>query len=152
MDALAGILKTLNIDNTIWFQLGCFVVSYLALSNLIFKPYYAAFAKRKERTVGGEESAEAMVKETSALNEQYESRAREINSEFKTIYDTEKASATKEYNEQISAARNSAQELTEKVKGQIATEVKKAKEELDKEVPSVSKEMVSRLVGKEVTR
>ena len=152
MEVLTSVLKTLHVDNTIWIQLGCFMVAYLSLSNLVFKPYYKVFLIRKERTVGGEESAEEMVKETSELTEKFEARTREINSEFKTIYDAEKQVATKAYNDEIAAARNSATELGEKVQTQIATEVDKAKTELEKEVPAVSLTMASKLIGKEVTQ
>ena len=151
MEALTSVLTTLKIDSTIWIQLGCFLVSYIALSNLIFKPYYKVYLERNKRTVGGEEHAEKMVQETAQLNEKFASRTREINSEFKTIYDAEKASASKVYNQKITDARGSTQEMTESVRTQIVSEVKKAQGELEKEIPFVSGAIASKLTGKEVT-
>lgn len=152
MEALTGVLQTLKLDHTIWIQLGCFVVAYLALSNLIFKPYYKVLMQRKEQTTGGTESAERLVQEAGALTEKYELRAREINAEFKAIYDQERASATKAYGEKVAAAREGAQALAENIREKVSGEVKKAKGELSREVPQVSAAIASKLIGKEVTQ
>ena len=152
MEALTGILNTLKINQTIWIQLGCFLISYLALSNLIFKPYYKVFVKRKESTFGGEELAEKTTQEASALKERYEHRAQEINIEFKTIFEQQRSEATKESSHKLAEARKTAQSLSESVRQRINKEVGRAQVELNKEVPAVSAAIASKLIGKEVVQ
>lgn len=152
MEALSGILNDLKINNTIWIQLGCFIVSYLALSNFIFKPYHAAYRKRKENTVGGEEFAERVIQETEALTGEYESKARQINANFSEVYNEKKVDAMKEYDRIVGQARGEAQSLQDKVRQQIGVEVQGARTELNKEIPKVSLEMASKLIGKEITQ
>lgn len=150
MDAILGILNTLKLDNTIWIQFGCFTVAYLAMSQLLFKPYYQAYVKRKERTVGGEENAEQMLQEAAVITENYENRLREINGEYKTIYDQEKTEAQRAFNAKVAEARKEAEAMTEQVREKISAQVKEAQKDVEKEISSVSAAMASHLIGKEV--
>ena len=152
MEALVGVLNTLKINHTIWIQLGCFMVAYVALSNLIFKPYFKVIEKRRESTSGGEELAEKMVREAAAIKDQYETRAQEINAEFKAIYEQQRSAATKEYSQKLSVARAAAQQLGEQSRAQIGKEVGRVQAELTKEIPAVSAAIASRLIGKEVVQ
>ncbi|MEK7354988.1 MAG: hypothetical protein AAB250_00965, partial [Bdellovibrionota bacterium] len=74
------ILRSLGVDGTLWIHMACFLVSYVALTQLILKPYMAALRERETRTVGNEEHAVRLVEEANQLNSEYEQKARAINS------------------------------------------------------------------------
>ena len=62
------LLKSLGIDSTLWSHLACFIVAYLALSTLVFRPYLRAFQERERRTVGSEEDAIRLIEEARELS------------------------------------------------------------------------------------
>jgi F-type H+-transporting ATPase subunit b len=146
------ILSALGVNWTIWIQLGCFVVAYLALSQLIFKPYLAALHERNQRTIGNEEYADRVIEETHQLQGRYEERAREINQQYKSIYDRSRVEATREHDQIVLRARQEAMKLIEQNRIAIEKEVRAAKDELSQQVPVVGLAIASKLVGKELAQ
>ena len=145
------ILAALGINNTIWLQLGCFIVAYLALSQLIFKPYLAAFHERAQRTVGNEESAERILAEATELQTQYEAEARQVNSQFKAVYDQSRTDAMREHDRIVAAAREQASNFVEKNRTEIKAQIEQAQKQLSKEAPVVGAAIAGRLIGKDVS-
>lgn len=146
------ILKILGVNSTIWIQLGCFLVAYISLSQLIFKPYMAAHKERDSRTTGGEEEAGQILQQAAELQTQYETQARAINNQTKQIYDESRNKALEEYDRAIRAARAEASSSLEKSRSAISQGVSKLKGELAKEVPGVACAIGSKLLGKEIVQ
>ena len=89
------ILSSLGVNSTIWLQLACFLISYVALTQLVLKPYLAAYNERQGRTVGNEEKAVRLLEETNEIQSTYADKVRAINSEMKAIYDASRTKALK---------------------------------------------------------
>lgn len=151
MDIVVSLLRSLGVNSTIWFQLGCFFVAYLAVTELVFKPYLRAYEERQKRTVGGEETAAKTVEEIGVLQNQYESKVRALNAEIKGIYDTSRGEAQKRYDETMSAARKQADAALESTRAQITTQVEAAEHALKSEVPALGNAIASRLAGKDLS-
>ncbi len=143
------ILNALGVNQTVFIQFGVFVVAYLFLSNLLFKPYFKAFVQRKERTVGKTDLAEKYALEAKELQAKYESKAREINSQYKVIYDQSRGAATKEAEQIVSEARAQTKTLIENNRATLAKEVARVKSDISSEVKGVSAAIQSRLLGRE---
>lgn len=144
------IIKSLGVDSTLWVQLVCFLVSYLALSNFLFKPYMRALEERQKRTVGGEELAARLSGEASELHGEYEQKARALNAQIKGFYDQSRTEATKEFETIVKTARDESGSLVQSAREKISTEVQKARVGLSAEVPAVSTAIASKLAGKEL--
>lgn len=151
MQIAVSLLHALGVDQTIWIQLACFLVSYLALTQLVFKPYMKAFHERENRTVGNEESAVRIIEEAQVLTGSYEKKAREINSQIKHIYDLKRSEAMKDYEALIQTARDNSSDAIESAREKIKTEVESARKKLALEIPAVSAAIASRLVGKDLS-
>lgn len=145
------ILTSLGVNDTLWIQLACFIVSYLVFSNLILKPYSAALKEREKRTVGNEETAVRLVEEANDLHTEYEKKARSLNSEIKQYFDKSRSEATKEYATTVESARSEATTLLDASRGRIAQEIQSARGVLASEVPAVSATIASKLAGKEIS-
>lgn len=146
------ILSALGINSTIWIQLACFLVSYVALTQLVFKPYMAAFRERQIRTVGNEDFAQRLLQETAELQTQYELRARELNNETKAIFDKTRVEAMREYDKTISSAREETTQLLAKNRARIAQAIQEAQAEMMREAPQVGVAIASKLMGKEIAQ
>ncbi|MCB0392370.1 MAG: ATP synthase F0 subunit B, partial [Bdellovibrionales bacterium] len=115
------------------------------------KPYNKAYEERVRKTEGNQNLAEQAIEETKTLELEYEQKARSINKEFKSIYDASKTAALHEYDRLVSEARESAKKTIEANRKKISNELEKAKNDLAKEIPTVSQTIVSKLIGKEPT-
>ena len=151
MQIVLSLLSALGVNETIWIQLGCFLVSYVALTQLIFKPYLKAYHERENRTVGGEETAIRIIEEAQELTGTYEKKAREMNSEIKHVYDRKRAEAMKDYEAMLAEARENSSTLIEAAREKVKTEVEAARKKLSAEIPAVSSAIATRLAGKDLS-
>lgn len=145
------LLKSLGVNSTLWIQLACFIVSYLAFTTLVLKPYMAALREREKRTVGNEETAVRLIEQTNSLHAEYEKKAKAINSEIKGVYDKTRSEAMKDYDQLVSKAREEATGLLEQSRTEISTAIQKARQTVLAEVPAVSTAIASKLAGKELS-
>lgn len=145
------ILNSLGVNNTLWIQLVCFLVSYAALTQLVLKPYLAAMHEREKRTVGNEEAAGRLLEEAGTLYSQYETRARAINTEMKAQYDAARLAATKQAESIMAGARGEASQLLESSRQKITTEVQGARKSLSNEIPAIGAAIATKLAGKDIT-
>lgn len=145
------IFRSLGVDSTLWIHLACFLVSYVALTQLILKPYQAAFEEREKRTVGSEETAVRLIEEANDLQTQYALKARELNAQTKGIYDHARTEATKRSETIVTSARDEAARLLQGNRQQIAGEVQKAQKTLSQEIPAVGAAIASKLAGKDLS-
>lgn len=146
-----GLISALGLDATIGYQFVIFLVTYLFLYFLVFKPYYRAFLKRTELTTGNQDVAEQLTAEAEQLKAQYETKARAINQQFKSIYDQSRLEAVREQERLIQESRKKAQELLENARGQIKAQVEMARAELQSKTPEVTNAIMSKVLGKEIT-
>jgi F-type H+-transporting ATPase subunit b len=145
------LLKSLGIDGTLWIHIACFAVSYLALSNFVFKPYAKALAEREKRTVGGEELAQQLLIQAGEINANYEQKAKAISASIRAEYDKNRVEALRESETLITAARLEAAKLLEASRTKIASEIGAAKNSLAAEVPSITSAIASKMAGKEIS-
>ena len=89
------IIQSLGLDQTLIFQFCLFIVTYLLLSKLVFEPYFKSFEMRKAKTVGNQQLAMKTLEEIKNLQLEYEQKTREINEQYRTIYEKVKKESTK---------------------------------------------------------
>jgi F-type H+-transporting ATPase subunit b len=147
---MENLLQVLKLDATILPQFLIFLIAYLALSQLVFKPYLKAFDRRREATVGGKEIADQLILETQNIHYNYETKAREINTEINSIFANARKEATKLQDEIVLSARAESEKLLKKSREEISNHVSRTREELKKQVPEISQAISDRLLGKEV--
>lgn len=150
MDLIAGIFESLGVNSTLWIQMGIFFVSYIALTQLIFKPYLAAYNERANRTLGNEEFADRMVAEADDLNSEFETKARKMNFQFKAIYDQTRTEAMREHDRLVSQAKEDANALLEKTRLHISDKLIEEEKRLDNEIPKIRQQVVAKVLGKEL--
>jgi F0F1-type ATP synthase membrane subunit b/b' len=151
MNIVVSLLHSLGVDSTLWLQLGCFFVSYVALTELVFKPYLRASNERENRTVGSEGAALKVLEESKALQQDYEKKARVLNAEIKSIYERQAHETHKERNALLTSARHEADHTLEAARRRIAQDLLEAHDTLLGQVPELSSAIASRLAGKELS-
>lgn len=144
------LLRGLGLDSSVGIQLVIFLITYLILHFVLFKPYFAAYNERLKRTMGQADLAEKYLAESQALQAVYENKARELSAQYKAIYDDSRLKAQREYDQTVSAARQTAKTQFETTKQKIRTELDSARKESQKEVPAVAGAITARLLGKDL--
>ena len=144
------ILNSLGVNSTIFVQFGIFLFTFLVLNLVAFKPYAKAHRERHGRTLGEEELAKKLFTEGQDLEFHYEKRAREINDEIRSIFDSARGEANKRYSEILESARLESQKVVVQTREKIRAETEVARAGLVKEVPSLAGAITERLIGKEL--
>ncbi len=144
------ILTALGVNATVGIQFVIFLITYLVIYFVLIKPYFEAFLVREEKTVGQTEDAERLISEAQQLQAEYEKKAREISQSYKVIYDQNRLEATKEYDRLVADARLQAKKISEEAALRIGSEMSQAQSKLSQEIPQISKEIMVKLIGKEI--
>ena len=144
------LLRGLGLDSSVGIQLVLFLVTYLILHFVLFKPYFAAYNERISRTMGRAELAEKYLAESQALQGEYENKARQLSAQYKAIFDESRLKAQKESDQTVSQARQAAKSQLESMKQKIRGELENARKDAQKEIPTVTSAITSRLLGKEL--
>ena len=145
------LLKSLGVNGTLWTQLACFIVSYLAISMLVLKPYLAALHERENRTVGGEESAARLLEEKNELHAEYEKQARSLNTRIKGFFEESRQKGVQDYERVVGAARSDVETTLNTNREKIANQIQGARKNLSLETPAVGAEIASKLAGKDLS-
>jgi F0F1-type ATP synthase membrane subunit b/b' len=143
------ILGSLGIDETIFIQMGIFLVVFVAMKTILFDAYFAAHHTRKERTVGQTEAAERYINEARELEAQYAVQAQQINEQFRTIFDKSRTDANKEYERITEAARSQAKQWMEQARAKVGRELAETRSQLTGDIPAVSQLITAKLLGKD---
>lgn len=146
------IFTALGLNETLFIQMGVFLVCFIVLKKVLFEPYFAAYRERKERTVGQAEAAERYINEARDLEQQFSSKAQQMNQQFRAIYDQSRAETMKEYDGVVQDARNKSRQWTEQARGQIKKEIQHAHEQLLPEIPAISQLVNAKLLGRETVQ
>jgi F-type H+-transporting ATPase subunit b len=146
------LLRGLGVNSTVGIQMVIFLVAYLALHFILFKPYFRAYVDRVERTMGRAELAERFLAESQSLQSEYERKARELSAQFKTIFDGSRSTAMREYDQLVNDARQAAKASFETSKQKIDVEIDAARKSLQSEIPALSEVITARLLGKDLAQ
>jgi len=143
-------LDSLGLNHTAFFQFAIFAVTFFVLTFVLFNPFAKALEERQERTKGATAASEELIQQTNELRQQFETKARSISVEIKSIYDENRSLGQKENEKIIAGAREQAQGLIEKARANVSAQVSEAQRKLKDEVPVVAQAISAKLLSKKV--
>lgn len=151
MAAVLNIITALGIDSSLWYQLTIFIVTFFALKQIVFVPYFAAYESRQGQTHGYHAKAEQIFAQTRELEMHYQRKARGLTAEIKAIYDNAKQDALKEHEQIHAAAAQKAREILESSRERIHSECGRVRDELAKQVPDIGQTIMAQLIKAQKT-
>lgn len=146
MSQVIDILTSLGIDGTVFYQFAIFFVAFFSMNIIVFKPYLAAYKKRLDRTVLGQEATSDLLAEVEKKEKEFQDEARSLNHEIKDIFDEANGRAKKEVEKILIDARKQADQKVEEERKNLNEAVIEARKELETHVPSISKSISERFV------
>jgi F0F1-type ATP synthase membrane subunit b/b' len=143
-----AILDQLGINSSLFIQMGIFLFTGIILMNVLYRPYVTAFTAREKATIGGESSVQDLMGQTAHLQQTYDGKAKSINGEIKTIYDTFRAEAQKEQARLLAEAKAESDRLLEVARANVAKEIGLAHQGLKAEIPGLVQTIQNKILQK----
>ncbi len=136
----------ISIDRSLVVQMVNFLLLLLLLWRLLYKPFVAKMEERTAAIKKSLEEAQLARAEAERQQEENASRLREAYGEAQAIRDAALKEAADEQRKLVEAARVEAQRLVESAKAQIEGDVRRAREELRREVGDLATSVAERLI------
>lgn len=129
---ILGILKSIGVNSTFFYQFVSFLITYLVLHIVAFSKYVRAYSERQQRTVGDQSKAKSILEEVEELNSDYQTEARKLNDQISEIFNKQRMKSNEEYNATVELAKNSAEKAKSEGLAVLTNNFNQAKTELGK--------------------
>lgn len=148
--AAGGAHPLIDIDGTVFIQLGLFVILALTATQLLFKPYLKMREQRTAGIEGARREAKELEVEAEGRMADYEqrlARARDSALEEQRKVRAEAAAHQREVTEK---AREQAAVALAEAHARVADETSRARKELLPRADALARDIVSKLLGREL--
>ena len=142
---MAGV--NLDLDLTLFIQLGIVLVLMFVLKSLVFNPYLKAVDARGAKTTETREQADSLKSEADALAARYAESLADARTRALETKQALRAEGLKAKDEALSEAKASANATIQEAQTTIAAAVDAERPQLDAQVDALSKIVVERIIG-----
>ena len=125
-------------------------VMFLFLSYMLFNPAREMLKKRQDKVRNDIDSAEKSREDAAKLKEEYENRLREIHKEEDAILSAARQKALENETKIIDQAKAEAANIIERANHQAELEMKKAQDEIKKEIITVASMVAGKAVSEKL--
>ena len=140
----------IDLDGTIWIQLGLFAVAFLVFRPLIFRPMIALFEAREHAIEGAKLEALRLQDEASAESEEFEVAMRKLRLQAGEERDRQRAEGKRlERTVLDQVHRDTDRQLTE-ADSKLEAEVAKLRADIERSIPALARQIASKMLNREV--
>ena len=136
----------ISVDKSLIVQFVNFFILLFILQRLLYKPFLAKMAERTAAIKTSLEEAQAVRAEAAHAQEENEARLRQAHAEAAVIREQALREAAEESRKHIAAAQAQARKLVDDTKAQLDAEVRRARDELRREVSDLAIAVAEKLV------
>ena len=138
----------ISVDKSLIVQMLNFVILLVVLHRLLYKPFMAKMEERTEAIRKSLEEAQAARADAARQQEDNAARLRAAHQEAAAIREQALRDASEEARKQIEHAQSQARKLVDDTRAQLDAEVRRAREELRREVADLATAVAEKLVRK----
>ena len=150
IDTLASGNTLIDIDGTAFVQFFLFVVLFFISKKLLFQPYLALRERRKQGIDGAREEATRMTAEADAKLADYEKQLAAARNRANEEGRKVRAEAVAHEREVTDKARATAQSAIDEANAKMRAETDAARKHLMPQADQIAKQIASKLLGREV--
>lgn len=144
--AAAGESGLINLDRSIVIQMVNFVILLAILHRFLYRPLMSKMEERTAAVKASLEEAQAARAEAARQQQENEARLRAAHAEAAAIRERALTEAAEEQRRLVEAARAEAQRLVDGARAQTEADIRRAREELRREVSDLATAVAERLV------
>ena len=138
----------INIDKSLIIQAINFAILLFVLHRLLYKPLLATMRERTNAIQKSLDEAQAARAEAQRQGEENAARLKSAYAEAAAIHEQARREAAEEQRRLVGAARAESQRMMESAKAQLDADVRRAREELRREVSEIAVGIAEKLVRK----
>jgi F-type H+-transporting ATPase subunit b len=142
--------SVIDLDATLFVQMGIFFVAFFILKSLVFGPVVALFDAREAATDGAKAEAKRMQQEAVEKREHFESELRKVSSAANEDREKQRNEAQRLARQLTEQARQQANDAQKIAKDRLDAEAAKVRERALADVPGLAREITSKLLGRSV--
>jgi F-type H+-transporting ATPase subunit b len=140
----------IDLDGTIWIQLGLFAVAFFVFRPLIFRPMVALFEARENAIEGSKLEALRLQDEASAESEEFDMEMRRLRLQAGEERDRLRAEGKRLERTVLDRVREETDQQLAEADAQLKSEAAKLRAEIEGSVPNLAKQIASKMLNREV--
>jgi F-type H+-transporting ATPase subunit b len=140
----------IDLDGTIWIQLGLFAIAFFVFRPLIFRPMIALFEARENAIEGAKLEALRLQDEASAESEEFEDEMRRIRLQAGEERDRLRAEGKRLERAVLDRVREETDKQLSEADAKLKTEGARLRAEIDQSIPPLAKQIASKMLNREV--
>jgi F-type H+-transporting ATPase subunit b len=138
------------IDFSVVWQILLFLVLWLIVSKVLFRPYMALLKEREQKTTGADDSAYHLEHEAERLRAQYEEAIADATAAGNATKESIVQQARQQREALLSSAREEAAGILDRVRHEVQNQLAVERELAIREADAVAHDMVSKILGRRV--
>jgi F-type H+-transporting ATPase subunit b len=140
----------IDLDGTIWIQLGLFAVAFFVFRPLIFRPMVALFEARENAIEGSKLEALRLQDEASAESEEFEQEMRRIRLQAGEERDRLRNEGKRLERAVLDRVGEETDKQLADADAKLAKEASRLRAEIDQSVPVLARQIASKMLNREV--
>ena len=141
-------LPVVDIDNTVFLQGILFLLMFVVLHFLLFKPWLEVRERRASKISGAIDEAKSLRERADAAGADYDARLSKARDEAMSLRSDRRREAEDEEQKIVTAARKEATTKLEARKQELAEQSEQARADLSSRVASLSDDVVQQILGR----
>ena len=140
----------ISLDYSVVYQIFLFVILWLILSKLLFRPYLDLLEERERKTIGTQHDSTDLEHEGARLRMQYEEKIAQAQAAGYTDKEAILQEARQQREKVLNQAREEAMGILEGVRREVESQIQKERQFAAAEVRTIAQEMASKVLGRNV--
>jgi len=138
----------ISLDYTILLQMLLFLLLWIVLTRMLFRPYLRLLEEREKRTEGAEDESLTLEQEGQRLRALYEEGLAKARAEGEAAKEAVLQEVRQQREQVLSRAREEATETLERVRQEIRHELAREREIASREAEVIAQDMVAKVLGR----
>jgi F-type H+-transporting ATPase subunit b len=140
----------INLDISILYQIILFLILWVILSRILFKPYLKLLAEREHKTAGAQHDSNDLEREGLRLKNQYEEKIAQAQTAGYAAKEQIIQEGRQQREKILGEAREDAAHMLEQVRSEVAQTLSRERQLAAAEVGPIAAAMVAKVVGRPV--
>jgi F-type H+-transporting ATPase subunit b len=140
----------ISLDYSVVYQIVIFLVLWIILSKVLFRPYLNLLEQRERRTTGAQHDSTDLEHEGARLRAQYEEKIAQAQAAGYTAKEAILQEARQQREKVLAQVREEAMSMLEEVRREVASQVQRERQVATAEIRTIAQEMASKILGRNV--
>ena len=138
------------LDYSLVYQVILFLILWVILNKVLFRPYLALLDDRERKTTGARRETAELEREGERLKSEYQEKIAQAQAAGSAAKETILKEAREQRENRLTKARGEASAALEGVRREVQSQMERERQLVATEVTSVARDMVSKILGRNV--